>query len=240
MDSWRTDILLEGNAYSSTCTLVSNDRHRILVDTGLSIQETALVEALAERRLVPADIDFVINTHLHLDHCSNNVIFERAVILMSRLEWEWTREFYDAMFSTRTPERIAEKFYPEVHSYGLSTRTIRNVARLARLFWRPERVGRTGQLVWLESAALPPGLEIIDTPGHTPHHISVRVPTPEPTIIAGDAVLAEDADAKVKTMIPFSRARFDASRRALIERGEVIVPGHGAAFRAAARRARPA
>jgi glyoxylase-like metal-dependent hydrolase (beta-lactamase superfamily II) len=239
-ESWRADVLLEGNFYSSTCTLLTSDHHRVIVDTGLSIQEAALVGALSDHHLVPSDIDLVINTHLHLDHCGNNILFERAAICMSRLEWNWTREFYDAMFSSRTPERIAHNFYPEVDSYGLPTRTIRNVARLARLFWRPERLGKTGQLMWLESATLPAGLEIMPTPGHTPHHVSIRVASLEPTIVAGDAVLAEDAGAKIKTMIPFSRARFESVRQALIDRGELIIPGHGAAFRsaqAAARRA---
>jgi len=71
---------------------------------------------------------------------------------------------------------------------------------------------------------------MLPTPGHTPHHLSIRVEAPEPVIVAGDAVLAEDADAKVKTMIPFSRAQFAATRQALIDRGGTIVPGHGPVF----------
>jgi glyoxylase-like metal-dependent hydrolase (beta-lactamase superfamily II) len=237
-DSWRVDVLLEGNGYSSTCTLIRNDRHRIVVDTGLSIQEAALVRELAERQVAPDDVDLVINTHLHLDHCGNNALFRRAAICMSRPEWDWTREFYDAIFSSRTPERIASRFYPELDSYALPTRTIRNVARMARLFWHPERVGVSTQFRWLESASLPAGLEIMPTPGHTPHHISIRIDGPAATIVAGDAVLNEDADAKVKTMIPFSRARFESVRQALIDRGELIIPGHGRAFRQAASPAR--
>jgi glyoxylase-like metal-dependent hydrolase (beta-lactamase superfamily II) len=232
-ESWRVDVLLEGNFYSSSCTLVTNDRHRVIVDTGLSIQEAALVGALADRHLAPADIDFVINTHLHLDHCGNNIIFDRATVCMSQCEWNWTREFYEALFSSRTPERIAPQFYPEVESYGLSTRRIRNVARMARMFWHQDRVGRPAQFCWLESATLPDGLEVIPTSGHTPHHISIRVDGAE-TIVAGDAVLAENADAKVKTMIPFSRGQFASVRQALIDRGERIVPGHGPSFRPAA------
>ena len=76
------DVLLVGTGYSSTCTLITNDEHRVVVDTGLSIQEDALVDSLAGHRIAPADVDVVINTHLHVDHCGNNAIFSRAAIFV--------------------------------------------------------------------------------------------------------------------------------------------------------------
>jgi glyoxylase-like metal-dependent hydrolase (beta-lactamase superfamily II) len=202
----------------------------VVVDTGLSMQEADLVHALARRRLTPADVDIVINTHLHVDHCGNNSIFPRASIFASKAEWEWTHAFYAALFSTRTPEKAVPEFYPELDAHGVKTRTIRNVARMARLFWHPERLGVEDRRRWLEAAGLPAGLDVLPTPGHTPHHLSIRVEAPEPVIVAGDAVLAEDAAAKVKTMIPFSRAQFAATRQGLLDRGDTIVPGHGHLF----------
>jgi N-acyl homoserine lactone hydrolase len=227
---WSVDVLLVGTGYSSTCTLITNDKHRVVVDTGLSVQEDDLVDALARRHLTPADVDIVINTHLHVDHCGNNSVFPRALIFASKAEWEWTHAFYTALFNTRTPEKAAPEFYPEVAAYGLKTRTIRSVARMARLFWHPERLGVEASRRWLEAAELPAGLHVLPTPGHTPHHLSIRVEAPDPVIVAGDAVLAEDAAAKVKTMIPFSRAQFAATRQGLLDRGETIVPGHGRLF----------
>jgi N-acyl homoserine lactone hydrolase len=229
-DAWSVEVLLQGTGYSSTCTLLTGAGHRVVIDTGLSIQESELVTALARKDLTPADIDTVINTHLHVDHCGNNAIFSRAAIFMSQTEWHWTRAFYAALFGSRTPEREVAAFYPEIASYGLKTRTIRNVARMARMFWDPARLGNDAQMRWLETSSLPAGLEILPTPGHTPHHLSIRAAAPEPVIIAGDAVLAEDAYAKVKTMVPYDRAQFLATRQSLLERGETIVPGHGAQF----------
>jgi N-acyl homoserine lactone hydrolase len=231
---WTVDVLLAGTYYSSTCTLVTNDQHRVIVDTGLSIQEDELVASLASHRLTAADVDVVINTHLHVDHCGNNSIFTRAAVFASKAEWDWTHAFYGALFSTRTPEKAVPEFYPEIDAHGVKTRTIRNVVRMARLFWHPERLGVDTQRRWLEVSQLPAGLQVLPTPGHTPHHLSIRVEAPEPVIIAGDAVLAEDAYAKVKTMIPFSRAQFTATRQALLDRGNIIVPGHGPLFQPAA------
>jgi glyoxylase-like metal-dependent hydrolase (beta-lactamase superfamily II) len=230
VDGWVVDALLEGNAYSSACTLVTRGSFHLLVDTGLSIEERALVRALAARGLVPDDIDAIINTHLHLDHCGNNALFSRAVIFLSLEEWRWTDAFYNAIFNSRSPEQTALEFYAELPSYGLTPRIIRNIARLVRLFWKRDRLGREEQFRWIERSLLPEGLELVPTPGHTPFHVSVRVPGPVPVIIAGDAVLAEDPEARVRTMIPFSRAQFVATRHALLQRGDRIIPGHGPAF----------
>lgn len=229
-DLWTAEVLLDGTFYSSSCTLLTRASHRIVIDTGLSLREGELVAALAARGLTPGDIDLVVNTHLHVDHCGNNALFSRADIYMSEAEWRWTDAFYTAIFDSRTPERVAPRFYPELPSYDFKPRTIRNVAKMAKLFWKPERLGPRDRFRWLESSPLPAGLEVLQTPGHTPYHISLRVAGSDPLIVAGDAVLAEDAEAKVKTMIPHSRARFLATRRALLERGERIVAGHGGAF----------
>ena len=228
-DEWSVDTLIVGSSYSSTCTLVMNDKHRIIVDSGLSLDQAALERALHIRRLEPSDIDIVINTHLHLDHCGNNVLFPRAVVFASCREWEWAHAFYAALFSSRTPEQAAEEFYPELRSYELAPRTIRNAARLARLFWRPERLGDVSRRRWIETDELPHGLEALSTPGHTPFHLSIRVRAAL-VLIAGDAVLAEAPDAKVRTMVPYSRADFLATREVLINENAIIVPGHGPRF----------
>ena len=228
--AWNVEPLLAGTPYSSSCTLLTSRTERVVVDSGLSLEERALVRVLHARGLEPSDIDAVINTHLHIDHCGNNAIFTRALIFMSLAEWQWTDAFYTALFTSRTPERVAPEFYPELPSYHLKTRTIRNVARLTRLVWTRERLGSEDRFRWIESSALPAGLEILQTPGHTPFHVSIRVAAPTPVVIAGDAVLAEDPDAVVRTMIPYSRAQFLATRAALITRGDRIIPGHGAPF----------
>jgi glyoxylase-like metal-dependent hydrolase (beta-lactamase superfamily II) len=228
--SWSVDVLLEGTESSSTCTLLTGGSHRVIVDTGLSHQEEALVAALARRGLRPADVDTVINTHLHVDHCGNNSIFPNAVVLISQREWKWTEAFYAAIFSSAAPERVMPEFYPEIASHGLQARTIRNLARLAKTFWDPARLGHDQQRRWLETSALPNGLELLATPGHTPHHVSIRVAADNPVIVAGDAVLAEAESGAIRTMVPFSRAQFAQTRHELLNHGHLIVPGHGPSF----------
>ncbi|MCF6289943.1 MAG: N-acyl homoserine lactonase family protein [Desulfobacterales bacterium] len=86
--------------------LVRGDGRNILVDTGLDdfitppefTEETGLAEplpmeeALARHNLTPADIDTVINTHLHDDHCGNNLLFTKAEFYIQKKELEFCRD----------------------------------------------------------------------------------------------------------------------------------------------------
>jgi glyoxylase-like metal-dependent hydrolase (beta-lactamase superfamily II) len=95
---------------SLTCLLVRTGRANILVDTGIGDRfdakradmygvehPTTLPGELAKLGLAPEDIDLVIDTHLHFDHCGWNVrrqdgrlvpTFPRARYLVQRGEWE--------------------------------------------------------------------------------------------------------------------------------------------------------
>ena len=78
---WKVDILLPGSWHGATSALISNRRHSIVVDTGLPHEAHAIIKALELRGLKPTDIQFVINSHFHIDHVSNNALFGRSEIL---------------------------------------------------------------------------------------------------------------------------------------------------------------
>ncbi len=65
----------------SSVSLIVSDTKKIIVDTGLKGEETQILEALARLGLGPEDIDMIVNTHSHPDHCGNNNIFPKARIL---------------------------------------------------------------------------------------------------------------------------------------------------------------
>ena len=67
-----------------------------LVDTGIGgppdvirdweVVNVAAADALGGLGLVPGDIDLVINTHLHFDHCGQNAVFRHAPFYVQRAE----------------------------------------------------------------------------------------------------------------------------------------------------------
>ncbi len=80
-------VLIEGYARedkdyelaSSTTTLIKDKDLKIIVDPGMNRE--LLLEELEKEDLSPKDIDYVILTHTHLDHCLLAGIFENAMIL---------------------------------------------------------------------------------------------------------------------------------------------------------------
>jgi glyoxylase-like metal-dependent hydrolase (beta-lactamase superfamily II) len=93
-----------------TCLLVQTGDTNVLIETGIGDKfdakrldiygidhSTSLVDELRAHSLSPADINVVINTHLHFDHCGWNTrydgsklvpTFPRARYIIQRGEWE--------------------------------------------------------------------------------------------------------------------------------------------------------
>ncbi len=76
--------------------VVTHPGGAVLVDTGVGgpdewlsdwrvVNRTA-ADALADLDMSPADIDLVINTHLHFDHCGQNAVFKHAACYVQRAE----------------------------------------------------------------------------------------------------------------------------------------------------------
>jgi glyoxylase-like metal-dependent hydrolase (beta-lactamase superfamily II) len=150
-----------------TSLLVRAAGKTILVDTGLGDKITpkmaelwgltrphgTLIEGLARLGIQPADVDMVIDTHLHADHCAGNTIlapdgaavatFPNAAYFVQR------REYADAM---RPNERTRATYYPINY----------------------EPLVQSGHLTLLDGdTEIVPGVRTVVTPGHTPGHQAV-------------------------------------------------------------------
>ncbi|MGH9492938.1 MAG: MBL fold metallo-hydrolase, partial [Terriglobales bacterium] len=87
--------------------LIRDGKHTVLVETGIGNKlnermakifapQAKLMENLAAAQVAPEDIDVVINTHLHFDHCGWNTVrqgdhvvatFPRAQYYVQEGEW---------------------------------------------------------------------------------------------------------------------------------------------------------
>jgi N-acyl homoserine lactone hydrolase len=89
--------------------VVTHPGGAVLVDTGVGgpqewlddwrVVNRSVAEALAGLDMTPGDIDLVINTHLHFDHCGQNAVFPHAAFYVQRAELDRARrespELYD-------------------------------------------------------------------------------------------------------------------------------------------------
>lgn len=63
---------------SSTVSLVEAGGSRIIVDTGSPRDLYAIQDGLAGMKVDLESIDYVVNTHMHIDHCGCNDLFIHA------------------------------------------------------------------------------------------------------------------------------------------------------------------
>lgn len=98
-----------------TSLLVRTGEHNVLVETGIGPKlndkakaiyghEPQLLNNMAKAKVTPDEIDIVINTHLHFDHCGWNTYpkdgkflptFPRAKYYVQRGEWEHAQEQHE-------------------------------------------------------------------------------------------------------------------------------------------------
>lgn len=150
-----------------TCLLVRAGGRTIIVDTGLgdklderSIEQWGLthprgtlLEGLARCGVAPGDVDLVINTHLHADHCAGNTTHgPDGAIVPTFPNAEYVvqaREYEDAMHPN---ERTRGTYFAANY----------------------EPLMARGQLRLLHGdTEIVPGVRGVVTPGHTPGHQSI-------------------------------------------------------------------
>ena len=88
------DVLVEGERWPGYIHVVEHPQGRVLVDTGLIDSTPELDEEWSPRfdpDAIPRDAVFVINTHLHFDHCGGNRLFAGTPIYVQRREREEAR-----------------------------------------------------------------------------------------------------------------------------------------------------
>lgn len=77
----RFDVLLGGTlspGVASTCSLIRDGDHAIVVDPGLSPSQAAILGPLAALGLAPGDVTDVVISHHHPDHALNVALFPAA------------------------------------------------------------------------------------------------------------------------------------------------------------------
>lgn len=166
---------------SLNCLLIETPEGNVLIDTGINDKlkdrfkeiykmdrDIAFVESLNRMGFKPENIDFVINTHLHFDHCGGNTIkkdgkliptFPNAKYIVQKQEWS------DATDSNERTKAsyLKENFMP---------------------------VKESGQLMLVHgNYEVLPGIKVIMTNGHTKGHQSVLIESEgEKAIYFGDLI----------------------------------------------------
>lgn len=148
------------------CLLIHAGGKRILVETGAgdkwnpklrdiyAIEQSRLVDGLRKYDLRPEDIDVVVNTHLHFDHCGGNTFVDKDKVLplFPNARYVVQRGEFDHAKSPNERDRASyfDENYVPLESAGMLS------------------------LVEADHAIVP-GVDLIVVPGHTAHMQCVKL-----------------------------------------------------------------
>ena len=163
--------------------LLRTQKHVILVDTcignhkarpnspGFDNLEQPYLERLAQAGFKPEDIDFVLCTHLHVDHVGWNTQLR---------DGRWVPTFPNAKVLCSKAELASAEAKAKANRPGDDDRAVWQDSLLPVL--------EAGQLLALEGRhAIEDGLLVDPTPGHTPGHVVLRAESAgERMLFAGD------------------------------------------------------
>ncbi len=188
--------------------------HKILVDTGIDacdwiIQKLSpcerqpgedIVSAIKEQLgWSPDDVDIVINTHLHHDHCGENRSFKNCRFYVQEKEYQAAMnpaEHQKKLYKKELFDQNAVNYFDWVFVKG-------------------------------EEEILP-GIKVIPTPGHSAGQQSVLVNTEEGILcITGDAAnLVENVNRHIPVTFAVSLVDELASLERIRRIADFIIPGH--------------
>jgi glyoxylase-like metal-dependent hydrolase (beta-lactamase superfamily II) len=236
----RLSLLLPGSGFPklrSAVTLLEHEGRRMLVDSGMVDDGEKLVAALAARGIRAEDVDTIITTHLHYDHCGNHLLFPNAQYLAGAPDLEDTRTFIayfhadDSPSKSKTAELLRSKYeaIKEFYIRSIIREVTRNLAFYNRLLDDEKRFTPVTGPAWLTSA-----VEIVPTPGHTPGHLSVVAHgatlddgRTESVLIGGDAVFTQATVAGDREIhLAWDAETYRRTRRELLTRYRWVIPGH--------------
>lgn len=137
--------------------LVIENGRAAVVDTGTNASVPRILDALERRGIAPEQVDWVLLTHVHLDHAGG------AGLLMSRLPEAKLAVHPRGARHMIDPTRL---FEATVEVYGEASAT----AMYGTIVPVPaQRVVEVGDGATLSLAGR--GFEVLDTPGHARHHV---------------------------------------------------------------------
>jgi glyoxylase-like metal-dependent hydrolase (beta-lactamase superfamily II) len=179
----RVDVVLDGSLTStgggvqSTCTLVRDGDHTIVVDPGMATGAAAILDPLAKLGVRPEGVTDVVLSHHHPDHTMYAGLFPHAA----------------------------------VHDH-----------------WAIYR-GTDWEDSDCDGRVITPSVQLARTPGHTAEDLVLIAGTPDGIVVTTHSWFHAESGAEGED--PEDLEQLRESRRRILDVADLIIPGHGPAFR---------
>ncbi len=191
--------------------IIDGDEGVTLIDTGLPRRHGAIIDGLAAIGRSMADVRAIAITHSHVDHVGGAAALEREATAPL---------FASAIDAPAIRGDEASPLPPVLDRIPFLT-------PLFHLVPGPERVDVDHLVAEGDSAGLPGDLTVVNSPGHTPGHVSFLLDRNGGVLFVGDAAMSTKTGNIKRGWMNRSTPTFDASLRHIAEfEFEVAFFGH--------------
>jgi len=213
-------------------TLIQIDGKNFLIDTGF-VNRKEIVYNLNKMGLSTLDIHYVLNTHIHHDHCGGNRYFSNSEIYISEQDYFFQRGFMHDIVDVSLDqiEPTVKKYYPKFNDKQISL--FSHLAKEMATLWQDDIVGNTEQIHYIEQEWPFDFIEIIETPGHSIQHYCFQIQTNnKPFLATGDALTTKTAFRLYKLDFPYcyDSKEYLRSQRKIGQFQGILIPGHDKPF----------
>ncbi len=192
------DALYDGREMQTAAHILVEDGRAAVIDTATAHAAPRILAALAARGVAPEQVDYVVLTHVHLDHAGG------AGFLVARCPNAYLTVHPRGARHMIDPSRLLAATI-DIYGAEATARVYGDVVPVPA-----ERVIETGEGARLTLAGRV--LEIFDAPGHARHHVVVR-DTRSGHLFAGDSFglsyRALDRDGRQSVFPTTSPSQFD-------------------------------
>jgi hydroxyacylglutathione hydrolase len=202
---------------TSNAYLVAHKGHAILIDAGMKKKEKKIIVALQRINISPADVQLIILTHAHYDHCGSLKALKditKAKIIVHKAEAECLKEGYcdlpkGTMWFSKALAAIGRTLAKKMGEYDAVDPDITISERFGL-----HEYGINGY--------------ILPTPGHTAGSISVIID--EKHAIVGDTLFHIVKHSVFPPYADDQKALLSSWEKLLALGCEYFYPGHGKPF----------
>lgn len=210
--------------------LINDKGFIMIVDCGDRHDASSLQKELARYGFSPAQVEVVVLTHLHADHCENIDLFKNA-----RIAIHWKEiDFLERLLRTRSNDELVSaifEHYEHIQAYYM--RFMCRQFEINRAMYR-KMIKDLGQFILVDTDFPVEGnIKMIETIGHSVGHMSVLLSLDNPVWITGDAIVSLrcwNQPDRGRNQICWNRLCHAKSCSRIASHGGVVIPGHGLPF----------
>ena len=251
-DSIKIAVVVEGSKYprfhTSSVVISLRPKTNILFDPGFQYDQELLLKGLREKHLTPENINYVVISHWHIDHCGLIALFPSAKLIISSesitMIEEMVKRIKEAETTVSPVDYLTDYIRNEMMTQEKNNELIDDLSKIRAMANLSYRIKETwlnilhhdqtkeSSIVEQEELYLEDRVKIIKFSAHTKGDLLIELTDDnnERILLAGDILPQQSVDLNSLPMLSEDKENYQKALSYICQSGNLIIPGHQKAF----------